>query len=105
MNLVYGDEETNAFSPLYRSHIIKNEKVEISFDFAEGFELKGEKCGFEVAGVDGEYKIADFILDGDKILVFSNEIAEPVKVRYQWTNYGDVTLYGKNGLPVAPFRT
>ncbi len=105
MNLVYGDKATNAVSPLYRSHLIKNEKIEISFDYADGFEIKAEKCGFEIAGIDGEYKKADFILNDDKILVFSDEITEPVSVRYQWTNYGDVTLYGKNGLPVAPFRT
>ena len=33
------------------------------------------------------------------------EIEEPVMARYLWTNYGEVTLFGANGLPVAPFRT
>lgn len=105
MKHVYGETEISAFPPLYRSHIVKNGKIEISFDYCEGFEIKGERVGFEIAAVDGEYKNADFILDGDKILVFNNEITEPVNVRYQWTNYGDVALFGKNGLPVAPFRT
>ncbi len=105
MQLVYGDKSVKAFSPLYHSHLIKGDKIEITFDYAVGFELRGEKCGFEIAGIDGEYKQADFILSDDKILVFNDTITEPVSVRYQWTNYGDVTLYGKNGLPVAPFRT
>ena len=44
-------------------------------------------------------------INGDRIIVSSKEIAEPKYVRYLWTNYGDVTLYGKNGIPLAPFRT
>lgn len=35
----------------------------------------------------------------------SDEVPNPVSARFQWTNYNEVTLFGKNGIPVAPFRT
>ena len=38
-------------------------------------------------------------------IFYADEVKKPAYVRYLWTNYGDVTLYGKNGIPVAPFRT
>ena len=105
MNLVYGDKETKAFAPLYKFHIVKDNGIEVHFDYAEGFSLTGEKCGFEIAGSDGVYKPADFEIRGKKIFVFSPDVSEPLNVRYQWTNYGEVTLYGDSGLPIAPFRT
>ena len=105
MAVVYGNASVKAFAPLYKSHIAKDNGIEISFDYADGFKLTGEKCGFEIAGTDGEYKPADFEIKGNKIFVYNNEISEPANVRYQWTNYGEVTLYGENDLPVAPFRT
>ncbi len=105
LDIVYGQKNSGAYAPLYKSHIIKNGGIEISFDYADGFKLKGDKIGFEIAGYDGEYKPADFEIIGNKIFVKSGEVSEPVNVRYQWTNYGEVTLYGNNDLPVAPFRT
>ncbi len=68
--------------------------------------MKGEKIvGFEIAGVDKKYVPADAEIRGDKIFVRSEEVIEPLFLRYNWTNYGDVTLFSKNGIPLAPFRT
>lgn len=101
----YNDKSLSYLAPLYKSHIRKDGGIEVSFVTSGGFELRGEKCGFEIAGSDKVYKPADFEIRGDKLFVFSDEVKEPENVRYLWTNYGDVTLYGENGLPVAPFRT
>lgn len=102
---VYGDTSVKAFAPMYKSHIVHENGIEVAFRYAEdGLELRGEKCGFEIAGEDGVYRTADFEIRGDKVFVFSKDCV-PKHVRYQWTNYGNVTLYGKNGLPAAPFRT
>ncbi|MCM1335780.1 MAG: sialate O-acetylesterase [Bacteroides sp.] len=108
MATAYGDPsvEATAFAPLYHSHFVKERGIEISFVHAEsGFELRGEPGGFEIAGADGVYRPAAFELRGEKIFVRSDEVPEPLHVRYLWTNYAEVTLYGKNGLPLAPFRT
>ena len=55
-------------------------------------------CGFE-------YHRRRKIDEDGTISVYADEVKKPAYVRYLWTNYGDVTLYGKNGIPVAPFRT
>lgn len=61
--------------------------------------------GFEIAGEDMIYKEAKVSIRGYKILIYSPEIDRPKYVRYCWTNYGPVTVFGKNGIPLAPFRT
>ena len=45
-------------------------------------------------------------IDGDTILVYSNNISVPVAVRYAWSNNPEgANLYNKEGLPASPFRT
>lgn len=66
--------------------------------------------GFEVCGSDGVWHPAEFALGGTDgklncIVVKSNSVKRPVAARYGWYNYGPVTIYGKNGLPLCPFRT
>ncbi len=64
-----------------------------------------ESLGFEVAGEDKKYVPAAVEIHGDKIRVSSGEVAQPRYARYLWTNYGDVAVYGADGIPLAPFRT
>ncbi len=72
--------------------------------------------GFELAGSDGVFYPADFVfgkgegasssLEGkNTITLTSSKVPSPVYARYGWYNYFPVTVYGKNGLPLAPFRT
>lgn len=66
--------------------------------------------GFEIAPMKRDISEEDFvpaevkILPGGTIKIFSDKINNPGAVRYLWTNWGEVTLYGKNGIPVEPFR-
>ena len=39
------------------------------------------------------------------IILKSEKVPEPVYARYAWYNYGPVSIFGKNGIPLAPFRT
>lgn len=96
-----------AYGAIYKSHEYTDGGIMLTFEHAgDGFELKGEKAvGFEVAGKDKKYHTADAWFKGDKIFVRSAEVAEPVYLRYNWTNYGEVTVFSKNGIPLAPFRT
>jgi len=98
--------EDKAFGPIYRSFEYKDGAIELHFDFAEdGFVVDGDITGFEIAGEDKQYKEAKVSINGNTILLESNEILEPVYARYCWTNYGDVSIFGANGIPLAPFRT
>ena len=103
---VYGDKSVKAFGPMYKGLLFKGGEIELMFDYAEdGFETKGQPSGFEIAGEDKKFVPADMVIEGGRITVSSKEVAEPKYVRYLWTNYGDVTIYGRNGIPLAPFRT
>lgn len=106
MYLVYGDKSIKAFAPMYKGLLYKGNEIELSFNHAEdGFDVKGTLSGFEIAGDDKQFVVADAVINGDKITVSAKEVAQPKYVRYLWTNYGEVTIFGKNGIPLAPFRT
>lgn len=104
-------KKEEAFGPIYRDFLYKNGGMEISFDHAvKGFTVKGELTGFELAGEDGVFYSAKAVIplnesSKNKIFLLSQEVKEPVMARYLWTNYGEVSLFGTNGLPAAPFRT
>lgn len=61
--------------------------------------------GFEIAGEDGAYIPAKVRVEGDRIVLSHEKAERPVYARYLWTNYGDVFIFGENGMPLAPFRT
>ncbi|MDO4862544.1 MAG: sialate O-acetylesterase [Ruminococcus sp.] len=62
--------------------------------------------GFELAGADGVYSPADSVeIFGNQIHIRCAQVKRPHYVRFKWTNYAEVGLFGSNGIPVAPFRT
>jgi sialate O-acetylesterase len=71
-----------------------------------GEERLAELRGFAVAGADGRFVRADARIDGDRVVVWSVEVPEPVAVRYAWAdNPEGANLYNLAGLPASPFRT
>ena len=109
MNVVYGkmtDDEANG--PLY-SHTVFTDKACVFFKHAQdGFDVKGDEIlGFEIAGDDKVFypAKAQVFPKHECVMVSSDKVAKPAYVRYLWTNYGEVTLFGKNGIPAAPFRS
>lgn len=101
-------KEKEVFGPVYQDFLYKNGGMEISFKYAEdGFYVKGELSGFEIAGEDQVFYPAKavILLNKNTIFLSAGEVKQPVMARYLWTNYGEVTLFGVNGLPAAPFRT
>lgn len=102
---VVSDQE--AYGPMYDSFLYDKDKIILSFRYAEdGFMLKdGKTNGFEIAGTDQIYYKAEASIRGSQIVVSGIEVKEPKYVRYLWTNYSEVYIFGKNGLPLAPFRS
>lgn len=66
---------------------------------------RGRRSGFVIAGVDGVFKPATAVVDGDAIVVSGAEVAAPVAVRYAWEDDPITSLRNKEGLPASPFRT
>jgi sialate O-acetylesterase len=67
--------------------------------------LKGKLGGFAVAGVDKKFVWAKATIEADKVVAWSDEVPEPVAIRYGWADNPACNLYNKEGLPASPFRT
>lgn len=57
------------------------------------------------SGNDKNFVWAKAYISGDKVIVYSDRVENPVAVRYDWSNNPDGNLYNKEGLPACPFRT
>jgi len=92
--------------PLFKGHEIKNGEVVCSFDYAGGLKAAdGALKGFEIAGADQVRHPAEARIDGDKVVVSSPAVKEPVAVRYAWSGAPNESLLNGAGLPASPFRT
>jgi len=62
--------------------------------------------GFEIAGTDKVFHWAKAEIQNGKVVVWSDEVANPVAVHYGWADDNmEANLFNKEGLPAAPFRT
>jgi len=62
--------------------------------------------GFAIAGEDKKFVWAKAkIIGKNQVEVYSDEVSNPVAVRYGFEFNPVVNLYDRNGLPVTPFRT
>ncbi len=105
LSQVYGLQTENTCAPMFRQALPEPGALRLQFDYAEcGLELRAEG-GFELCGTDGIWHPAQASVNLDEILLRSDAVSHPMAARYAWYNYGDVTVYAKNGLPLAPFRT
>ena len=102
-NIVYS-------GPVFESMKKENGKIILSFtNTGSGLMAKdkyGYLRGFSIAGADQKFAWAKAMIEGNKVIVFSDTIADPVAVRYAWgNNPDDANFYNKEGLPASPFRT
>jgi sialate O-acetylesterase len=97
-------------SPTYKSMEAKGNKVILTFDHIGKSGLKtfdvAEARGFTVAGSDRKFVRAEARVVGEnKVEVWSDQVSEPVAVRYAWADNPVCNLYSRDGLPATPFRT
>jgi sialate O-acetylesterase len=106
--LAYG-EKIEYLGPLYKAAKFEGGKAVIRFDHVDGGLVAkgGELTGFTVAGPDKEFHPAKAVIQGDTVVVSSDEVSTPTAVRYGWVNFAKPTLnlFNKQGLPASPFRT
>jgi sialate O-acetylesterase len=107
--VAYGDRVL-ASGPRYRSHAVRGDTVVVSFDDV-GAGLVNSRTddmigGFAIAGADRRWVRANARIVGATIHVWSERVHAPVAVRYAWENSPrDLSLYNRERLPAAPFRT
>ena len=107
--VAYG-ERVLASGPTYRSHSIQAGRALVRFANVGGGLVSraadGTVGAFAVAGADRRFVWAQAKIDGDHVVVWSDQVPHPVAVRYAWSNSpADANLYNREGLPAAPFRT
>jgi sialate O-acetylesterase len=106
-NIVY-DEDVVYSGPTFRECEFQDGRATISFDhIGSGLVARGgAPRGFALAGPDGRFVWADARIEGDRVVVWSDSVAEPAAVRYAWAdNPASANLYNVEGLPAGPFRT
>ncbi|MGB8191532.1 MAG: sialate O-acetylesterase [Chitinophagaceae bacterium] len=107
--LVYGEKDLVHSGPIYQSSKIDGNKIILSFsNVGSGLiSIDGEELWrFAIAGADKKFVWATAKIEGDKVIVWTDSIAEPMYVRYAWAdNPEGANLYNKEGLPASPFRT
>jgi sialate O-acetylesterase len=104
--VAYGEDLVYS-GPTYEKQTIADGKVRLHFkDLGTGLVAKdGELKGFTISGDGQKFTKAKAEIDGDTIVVSSDEVASPVAVRYAWLANPEGNLWNKNGLPASPFRT
>ena len=126
---IYG-KDIPCQSPAGVKAVVRGKKIEISFSHTDGGlvaaaipeQLPMKKSnrtftrlvrrspaaqleGFAVCGADGKWFWADEAeISGEKVVIYSSKAADPVKVRYNWSNYPLGNLFSKAGFPAAPFE-
>ena len=107
--IAYGDSALVSSGPVYQSAKIDGNKIELTFSSTgSGLMVKGggELNQFAIADETGKYVWANAVIKGDKVIVWSDEVAHPLYVRYAWAdNPEGANLYNKEGLPASPFTT
>lgn len=103
----YGKQGIAYKSPQYKDMKVEKSKIRISFDnVPNGLKTSGgNPTELYIAGADQKFVPATGKIDGNGLLVWSNEIKNPVAVRFGFSNIATPNLFSKEGLPVNLFRT
>ena len=104
----YGIEGIEADAPTCRSVTFEGSVARVKFNAGPlGISPMGRNLeGFELAGADKVFHPAKAMRStNDTVEVHSDEVDEPVALRYCFRNWCVGTLYNAYGIPVAPFRT
>jgi sialate O-acetylesterase len=106
--MVYGDKEVASSGPVYKSFSIEGNKITVLFESSKGLATSdGEAPGeFAIAGADKQFVWAEALIEGNRIILWNDDVPEPKFVRYAWAdNPVNPNLVNTEGLPASPFRT
>lgn len=106
MNKVFG-EDVEYQGPMYDHYQIEDRTIRLFFkpskeDFVAWCQ---QLTGFAIAGTDKVFHSAKARLEGQTVVVWSDEVPAPVAVRYCWGTNPPASLANKDGLWAPNFRT
>ena len=94
--------------PIYKSMAKEGSKIRLQFDHVGGGLAASDDrplADFTIAGANQKFVPAVATIDGNSIVVASDQVARPVAVRYAWHDDTQPNFANKEGLPASPFRT
>lgn len=107
--VAYGDPKVVSSGPLYQTMQVAGSKATLTFvSVGGGLMAKGggPLGGFAVASADKKFVWAQAKIEGNKVVVWSDQVAKPTVVRYAWAdNPENANLYNREGLPASTFTT
>jgi sialate O-acetylesterase len=107
--IVYGNTKLVSCGPLYLSMKIVKDSIVLNFkNTGSGLIFQGDKQlnNIAIAGADKKFVWASAKIEKNRLIVWSEKIANPVAVRYAWADNPDkANLYNTEALPASPFRT
>ena len=104
--VAYG-ENIEFSGPIYDSMSVADNKVRLRFKhLGTGLMATDDPLvGFTVAAEDRRFHPAVAEIEGNSVVVHSDQVQKPVAVRYAWLPYPQGSLWNRDGLPASPFRT
>jgi sialate O-acetylesterase len=92
--------------PLFKSLIVSESKIILEFDYTgSGLMAKGDLRGFEIAGSDEKFVLANARIVDNKVEIFAKTITKPMYARYAWKDKAVPSLFNMEGLPASSFTT
>lgn len=108
-SVAYHDTKVVPMGPIYQSATVEGNLIVITFNtYGSEMVVKGgdELNYFAIAGADKRFTWAKATIEGNKVIVSSEDVPNPMYVRYAWAdNPEGANLYNKEGQPASPFRT
>lgn len=93
--------------PMFESHVVEGATIRLRFKYADGLKTLDQKAPscFEIAGADNAFHPAVAKIDGNEIVVSSDQVSEPKSVRFAFSNDAQPNVVNQAGLPASSFRT
>lgn len=105
-NRVYA-ENIPYCGPSYKSMQLKKSSLVVEFNHCyQGLKTSDQRelTGFAIAGKDGVYHWAKAKINGDNIILNSDQVTKPISVRYAWSSNPDCNLINSAEIPASPFQ-
>jgi len=94
-------------SPQLKSFQVEGGKIRLKIDYADGLRVRGgdDVKGFALRAANGPWVWATGKIDGQDILIWNDQVPNPVDARYAWAMNPIISVENSAGLPLRPFRT
>ncbi|UYZ62100.1 sialate O-acetylesterase [Hymenobacter weizhouensis] len=108
--VAYLEPQIVASGPTLVGHTVEQGRIRLRFGSLSGGLVLRDTAGaflksFAIAGPDRRFVWAKGRVEGNTLVVWSEQVPAPVAVRYAWGNSPFPNLYNQAGLPASPFRT